>query len=169
MPVDIEKRRANQRKYFAEHPEYREKNRLYCKAYRQAHLEEERAKDKAFRDAHKAERYAAHKEWQRKLRAEVLETLGGKCVCCGESEPKFLAIDHINGDGAEHRRKIGKGIYSWLKKNGYPPGFQLLCHNCNIAKSFYGACPHRDTSTYEHESRGLPSSVPDSLFTLGGL
>jgi hypothetical protein len=31
---------------------------------------------------------------------EMLSAYGGKCVCCGESEYKFLAIDHINGGGS---------------------------------------------------------------------
>lgn len=33
---------------------------------------------------------------------------------------------------------------SWLKTNGYPDGFQTLCHNCNMAKGFYGICPHKE-------------------------
>ena|SRR3990167_3114899 len=71
-----------------------------------------------------------------------------KCACCGESEYVFLCLDHINNDGAEHRRKIsGKnnrtfGIYAWLRKNKFPVGFQVLCHNCNWAKS-HGGCPHK--------------------------
>ena len=31
----------------------------------------------------------------------------------------------------------------WKKiKNNFPKGFQILCHNCNIAKGHYGKCPH---------------------------
>jgi hypothetical protein len=80
-----------------------------------------------------------------KIRAACLAAYGGKCVCCGEAEPLFLAVDHIYGDGAEHRRTIGSGtsIYRWLRDHGYPRDrFQLLCHNCNMAKGFYGECPH---------------------------
>jgi len=33
-------------------------------------------------------------------------------------------------------------MYVWLKRNYFPTGFQLLCHNCNLAKGFYGKCPH---------------------------
>lgn len=82
-----------------------------------------------------------------KLRKEVLEAYGGKCTCCGESHPEFLAIDHVNEDGAKHRRHIGGGanMYRWLRKQGFPKEeFQLLCHNCNFAKSKYeGGCPHQ--------------------------
>lgn len=36
----------------------------------------------------------------------------------------------------------GVRIEEWLKKNDYPKGFQILCHNCNMSKGFYGYCPH---------------------------
>jgi hypothetical protein len=72
------------------------------------------------------------------------------CACCGEKEIKFLCLDHINNDGAEHRRQIsgggsgrGAGVYAWSVKNNYPPIFQVLCYNCNCAKGFYGECPHK--------------------------
>lgn len=87
------------------------------------------------------------------LKAEVMAAYGGKCACCGESEIRFLSIDHINNDGATHRRTLkgsGKGsrtgvnIYRWLKKNAYPSGFQVLCFNCNMGKAHNnGVCPHR--------------------------
>lgn len=71
------------------------------------------------------------------------------CKCCGEKEIKFLSVDHINGGGNKHRKELkfskdgsGGDIYRWLIKNNYPKGFQILCHNCNMAKGFYGTCPH---------------------------
>lgn len=66
-----------------------------------------------------------------------------KCACCGESENKFLCIDHLNGDGSKHRKEVKNKVMRWLKKNNYPVGFQVLCHNCNLAKGFYGQCPHQ--------------------------
>jgi hypothetical protein len=74
-----------------------------------------------------------------------------RCACCGEGELHFLAIDHIAGNGADHRREIGDGssMYRWIVKNGFPSGFQVLCSNCNWAKSCYGMCPHKRTNTYE--------------------
>jgi hypothetical protein len=80
------------------------------------------------------------------LRLEVLEAYGNQCVCCEEKEKVFLAIDHVNDDGHEHRRKLGSrssnATFRWLKKNAYPPTFQILCFNCNEAKK-YGVCPHK--------------------------
>lgn len=90
---------------------------------------------------------ASRKKTQWKLKVTTLEAYGGVCACCGEDEYKFLAIDHINNDGAKHRRELkmtggAGGFYYWLKKNKYPEGFQVLCHNCNMAKSMYNQCPH---------------------------
>ena len=86
------------------------------------------------------------KRWKRKLK--VIEEYGGKCVCCGETEVKFLSIDHINGGGSEERKnglhgRNGSEFYIWLIKNNYPKdNYQILCFNCNCAKGFYGKCPH---------------------------
>ncbi|MFA5706889.1 MAG: HNH endonuclease [Candidatus Neomarinimicrobiota bacterium] len=78
-------------------------------------------------------------------RKRVLAAYGGKCACCGETEWKFLSLDHVDNDGAEHRRKIGQSrIYEWAEDNGYPDNLQLLCYNCNMAKAFYGKCPHQE-------------------------
>lgn len=69
-----------------------------------------------------------------------------KCACCGENTFEFLAIDHINGGGNQHRKTIGcgsgSGTYTWLKANNYPVGFRVLCHNCNQTLGNYGKCPH---------------------------
>ena len=77
-------------------------------------------------------------------RDKVFNHYGNQCKCCGESNLMFLSIDHVNNDGAAHRREIGKiGINSWLISNNFPPGFQLLCFNCNMGKQRNGGvCPH---------------------------
>jgi len=36
----------------------------------------------------------------------------------------------------------GNGLPYWLKKNNFPPGFQVLCANCNFAKRNSRYCPH---------------------------
>lgn len=68
-----------------------------------------------------------------------------QCACCNEKEVKFLSIDHIDGGGNKHRKeqKVGH-IGQWLRARGYPIGYQVLCHNCNLAKGFYGTCPHKN-------------------------
>ncbi len=50
-------------------------------------------------------------------RDQVFEAYGGyKCNCCGENEPMFLSIDHIDNDGATERKSgqycgSGTGFY----------------------------------------------------------
>jgi hypothetical protein len=72
-----------------------------------------------------------------------------KCACCGERHYEFLAIDHIYGGGCRHKKEIKCCLPLWLIKNNFPKGFQILCHNCNMAKGFYGKCPHNTDSGNE--------------------
>jgi hypothetical protein len=145
-----------------------EHNRAYCRQYYQdrreerlayyhAHSEERsvKAHDRymlhrdellEYRKAHREEFAEKSKNRYHNLHLEVIKHYGDKCMCCGETIKEFLCIDHINGGGCKHRKEIGGGsyFYVWLKKNNYPDGFQVLCHNCNQAKSAYGECPHKD-------------------------
>lgn len=81
----------------------------------------------------------------RRLKKECLIAYGSKCSCCGEQQYEFLSLDHVNNDGAKHRKEIGGGgrIYAWAKKHSYPPNLQILCFNCNLSKGFHGYCPHQ--------------------------
>ncbi len=80
-----------------------------------------------------------------KVKVEAINHYGGKCACCGTTRVEFLCIDHINNDGAEHRRKIGRyPMPRWLKQHGYPEGYQVLCWNCNSAKQILGRCTCQD-------------------------
>jgi hypothetical protein len=90
----------------------------------------------------------------RTLRVEALTHYSGGalcCACCGESTLEFLALDHVEGNGQSHRRQAGvrggNGFFRWLKRSGYPPGLQVLCHNCNCAKGVARVCPHAGTSS----------------------
>jgi hypothetical protein len=89
------------------------------------------------------------------LKRDALEKYGTSCICCGESDIRFLTMDHKNNDGAEHRRQTDKkgngkhggglNMYFWLRHNNYPDGFQTMCYNCNCARSRNGGiCPHKD-------------------------
>jgi hypothetical protein len=85
---------------------------------------------------------------RRAIKDKVYEAYGGYvCNCCGESEPSFLSIDHVNNDGAAQRKEIGSGgerIYKWLVKNNFPEGYQVLCMNCQWGRrKNNGICPHK--------------------------
>lgn len=86
-----------------------------------------------------------YKSWRDTDKQDVIEHYGGVCKCCGESNQAFLTIDHINGGGTKHRKDgsiVGNSFYRWLRNQGYPDGYQVLCFNCNCAKGLYGRCPH---------------------------
>ena len=105
-------------------------------------------------------RFAKHREKCRKqkvlnysqrtrqrLRLEILKHYGGDppvCACCKEDLIEFLTIDHIDGGGNQHKlHEARKGLYNWLKKNGFPSGYRVLCCNCNQSLGHYGYCPHQ--------------------------
>lgn len=82
-------------------------------------------------------------EYRRGIKKTVIDTYGGKCKCCGlDDYYEFLCIDHIGGKKQDGAPRGGWLFYSWLKKNGFPSGYRVLCHNCNMAIGFYGYCPH---------------------------
>jgi hypothetical protein len=127
---------------------------------------------KAYGDAWREKNPGKYSEYNRKsslkLKRQVMDAYGGECACCGETELVFLTIDHIDDNGAEHRREMaaergngtteysqaGARTYRWLRDNGFPQGFQVLCANCNCGKHWNGGvCPH--------EMKERPSGGPD--------
>lgn len=129
---------------------YRERN----PGFEKARTERKKATIPGYIDS---ERERGRKFWH-KLRHEAMMAYGGyECACCGETEPGFLTLDHANNDGSSHRKEIGNrgaGIFAWLKKHGYPKGFQILCFNCNCGKARNkGICPHHERSTISASAR----------------
>jgi ferric-dicitrate binding protein FerR (iron transport regulator) len=138
-----------------------ERHRERMRAWRAANLERSRELSRNWRNRKLAEgtpeevatiranESAKTKRNQNQLRKEVFAAYGGYvCACCGETEQTFLSIDHVRNDGAEMRRQklysgSGTGFYTWLRKNAFPQGFQVLCMNCQVGKHRNGGvCPH---------------------------
>jgi hypothetical protein len=116
-----------------------------CRSCGAAHCKDYRRRKKSTGEL--ARQKLKDRERRRKRRLHVLRHYGNRCACCGEDAYEFLAIDHINNDGgtfrAAHGNKLGDKMYIWIIRNNYPTDLQLLCHNCNLAKAFYGICPHK--------------------------
>lgn len=111
-----------------------------------ADAESFRLKRKAYYEANRERVQAYEREKSRKARQQVLDHYGRECACCGESEPRFLAIDHIERPTRDERKRQGNGtaFYRWLIANGMPVGFRVLCHNCNLGRFLNGGtCPHQ--------------------------
>jgi hypothetical protein len=82
----------------------------------------------------------------RRYKQEALVIYGKVCWCCKESNPDFLSFDHINNDGAAHRKKYGRSLARWAKVAGFPPVLRTLCYNCNLGRAHAGLggiCPHQ--------------------------
>ena len=81
-----------------------------------------------------------------RARTEIISAYGGCCQCCSESTREFLTVDHIdlNDFSLKYPKapRAGKDLYKWLRANAYPDGIRLLCFNCNMARAFFGECPH---------------------------
>lgn len=99
-------------------------------------------------DPAKMAAHARRKVLRRKYRALCAYSCGEPaCACCGETNIEFLALDHINGGGNQHRKAIGLTsggtvFYGYLARENYPLGYRVLCHNCNSAPAWHGYCPH---------------------------
>lgn len=122
-------------------------HRASCAKYRVANREFVRTQNAAYR-AQNPEKIRIMKRVQsQNVRDAVFGHYGMSCACCGEPERAFLAIDHIGGGGNKHRKETGNRggtkFYRWLRRNGFPEGFRTLCHNCNMAMTIHGTCPHQ--------------------------
>lgn len=80
------------------------------------------------------------------LRLRVLDAFGRICNCCGESEKRFLTLDHVNNNGFEERgKRKTHEIYNRSLLPEHREEYQLLCWNCNMGKAHNGGiCPHVD-------------------------
>lgn len=83
----------------------------------------------------------AHTQYLDRLKEEVLTYYGhGNLVCvrCGLKDIRALTIDHIEGGGTKHRQLTGMNggvaLYSWLKRQRFPSGYQTLCGSCQMIK-----------------------------------
>lgn len=84
------------------------------------------------------------------------------CSCCGEHEfLVFLTIDHITDrKNITHKKgDSGAKIYHYLQRSGYPSGYQVLCCNCNSAKTDSGACPHKLSRKTNEKNSNLKQEV----------
>ena len=90
---------------------------------------------------------------QKYLRDLVIEKLGSKCNCCGETIKDFLQIDHIEEGGNSERRLLKSSDEFHLRVLKYHNNYRLLCANCNWGSyRANGICPHNSlthTSIYD--------------------
>jgi hypothetical protein len=99
------------------------------------------------------------------IKVKTFNYLGGRCVCCGITEPYKLNIDHINNDGWFRRRfnneSLGIDLYKKIFNNSLNKNdFQILCCNCNYSKYLNnGLCLHQIILKSEKIKRNKPKDV----------
>lgn len=151
--IDCSRKESN--KYQQIHKKERKKYRLEhtevikerTKLYEQNHIEKIREKHQRYYKLNKEKIKLRSKKYKDGQKYKLLYHYSNgtlRCVNCGEDDYQALTIDHINNDGAVHKKQIGAGnLYTWLFKNNYPRGFQVLCMNCNCIKEWFGDMEYR--------------------------
>jgi ferric-dicitrate binding protein FerR (iron transport regulator) len=144
------------RRWSAAHPESVEAyNKQTQKRRNEQYRADEKYREKC-KERSRAAMPAVQRERRAKLKAQVFDHYGRVCICCGETEPFFLTLGHVNGDGAEQRRRVNggsrgsmragsnsAGVYLDIIRRGFPDDVRTECYNCNCgAFRNGGVCPH---------------------------
>ena len=122
------------------------KNKIWELANPEKVKKKNRIWSRNFRKNYPKKYMATVRKSQRKLRTEMINGYGGKCSCCGETILEFLTLEHTNGDGKQHRKRVGEGAAVWrdLRERNWPQnGFTLLCWNCHMVTKTGQVCPHK--------------------------
>lgn len=148
-PKIKDKTAIHNKKYYENHRDLFKKN---GKTYREHNSEKIRlrSKERYYQKPRKRKDYYMRnkerikiqsKNKRLEIKTEVITHYGNgecKCIRCGFADIRALSIDHINGNGNQHRKENqylrGNHVYEWLRKNKFPEGYQTLCMNCQLIK-----------------------------------
>ena len=133
-----EKQKEHMREYYQQHKQDMLQKR---KSYHQENKERIKERTLNYISKHqelvKGHQAGYRAKWYLKKKIGILSHYSSglmKCAHCGFDDIRALSIDHINGGGAPHRKITGNDVYGWLKRNGFPEGYQVLCMNCQLIK-----------------------------------
>lgn len=158
----------SQKKWREEHKEYisSEKRKYYennkeaikekaCLRYKAMGFSDRTSYQRAMYAKHREKRLTSKKRYLREMREMLFRHYGDKCSCCGEAEKIFLTLEHVNNDGALHRKQVRSmnpvALILDLRKRGWPDkGYTILCFNCNLGKAKNkNVCPHVENKVLE--------------------
>ena len=124
-----------QKQWRALHPG---RQRIYARRWRRKHLKKATAISNSYYAKNVVKIRVRTRKSDLKIKREVLTHYSskGRLCCswhaCSVSDLDMLSLDHTKNDGAEARR-AGEGggisLFRFLRKRGYPKGYQTLCHN----------------------------------------
>ncbi len=124
------------------HPEIRAKDIIRSKKYYETHQDKIKKYRKNYYIVNLLSKQEIDNKYrndrQKEIRKDILIYYGGSpphCAFCKEERIEFLQIDHIDNDRSKHKKEHNSyHLYEWIKRNNYPPQFQVLCENCNWLK-----------------------------------
>ena len=156
-PENKEKQNERMKKYYSK-PENKEKQNERVKKYLKEQYADSEVRKKMQETAreyyHKPEVKKKLKENSAKIKLDVFthysKIISNSdvpiCACCGYDDLRFLSLDHIDGRikiSEKEKKLISSGLWKYVKAQGFQKGYQVLCHNCNIAKGRGKYCPHQ--------------------------
>jgi len=112
-------------------------------------------------------RQTADRAWSKQQKDKIIQHYGGACACCGETTREFLCLDHKLNNGNAERRTYHSQTWKLALKRGLPDDYQLLCYNCNNARSHYGICPHQNRLTHSRSSLSTSESSREAPRLVG--
>ena len=128
--TEAEKEETKRLWYLANRERLLEKGRQYYIEHREQRLQYDHSRPEI------------HRRQREKARLNILThyslTNPPSCAHCGIDDIDVLCLDHINGGGLKQLRELGKhsgtSYWNWIRNQGYPPDYQVLCRNCNWKK-----------------------------------
>ena len=82
----------------------------------------------------------AHKKYLWNMKLKVINKYGGKCHCCGVTDPRILSIHHKNNCITGSEGKTHQSYITWrnaLREDMVD--LEIICHNCNFVLNYYSS------------------------------
>jgi hypothetical protein len=73
-------------------------------------------------------------EYAKKLKAELVKSMGGICALCGENNPEKLEFDHKDGRDYEANKLSYSARLARYKREFEAGLLRLLCSDCNLSE-----------------------------------
>jgi RNA polymerase-binding transcription factor DksA len=112
--------------------------------WRELHKDAVNANTRKYRKENRAKITKQNLEYHKKIRRKFIEMYGGVCACCGETIYEFLTIEHKQGQRGAAKKEFAYPAYLKAVREYRPDVYEVLCMNCNHAKSRLGVCPHKE-------------------------
>jgi hypothetical protein len=119
---------------------FTEQNKVMTNDYHRKYIRAYRINNPDFYAREKQALNKRNKELKERVFAHYCNGAPGAIACshCGFSDIRALQLHHINGDGAQDRKRLNLAhtqstmFYRRVEKEGYPDGLAVLCANCHI-------------------------------------